>query len=148
MIGTFGAAAFELIATGVLQKKTIGLGDIRLVIACLSLFQFCSKIGLSSNAWVICSETAGVRLRQKLMALGTAVDVIAAFLVTFTYPYIANPQGANLGVKTGWIFCSIAICSFIFAVLMVPELKGRSLEETDELFEVSFMDMMSRARRN
>ena len=137
MIGTFAAASFEVIATGVLQKKTVSQGEIGLVIACLSLFQFFSKIGLSSNAWVICSETAGIRLRQKLMALGTAVDFVAAFLVTFTYPNIANPKGANLGVKTGWIFCSIAICSFIFAVLMVPELKGRSLEETDELFEVS-----------
>jgi hypothetical protein len=32
-------------------------------------------------------------------------------------------------------FGGIATLGLIFAVLFVPELKGRSLEETDELFE-------------
>ena len=75
-------------------------------------------------------------MRKKLMAWATAVDVLAAFLVTFATPYIQGTPGAALGAKVGYIFGGCAtICTF-FCAFFVPELKGRSLEEVDELFEV------------
>lgn len=39
-----------------------------------------------------------------------------------------------MGVKIGWIFGSVALFSFIWGIIFFPELKGRSLEEVDELF--------------
>lgn len=40
----------------------------------------------------------------------------------------------GMGVKIGWIFGSVALFSFIWGIIFFPELKGRSLEEVDELF--------------
>lgn len=37
--------------------------------------------------------------------------------------------------KVGFIFGALAICSFFFAYFCVPEMKGRSLEEINEMFD-------------
>jgi MFS transporter, SP family, sugar:H+ symporter len=67
---------------------------------------------------------------------GVVIDVFAAFLVTFFTSYLqAGPQ-VQLGARVGYIFMGLAIAAFFFFVLFTPELKGRSLEGVDELFEV------------
>ena len=70
-----------------------------------------------------------------VMSWATSWDVLAAFAVTYSVPYLLGTPGANLGAKVGWIFAAISFASFIFALLFVPELQNRSLEETNELFE-------------
>ena len=75
-------------------------------------------------------------MRKKLLGLGVVVDVFAAFLVTFFTPYLQDGPHVQLGAKVGYIFMSMAAISFFFFALCVPELKGRSLEEVDELYEV------------
>ena len=58
------------------------------------------------------------------------MDVAAAFLVTFVTPYLLPSMGSNIG----WIFGSVAAFSVIWAIFFFPELKGRTLEEVDDLF--------------
>lgn len=70
------------------------------------------------------------------MACGTAADVLSAFIVTFSIPYILGPPG-NFGAGLGWLLGGDAVLAVIFAIFFVPELKGRSLEEVDELFEAN-----------
>lgn len=40
-----------------------------------------------------------------------------------------------MGVNIGWIFGSVAGFSVVWSYFFFPELKARSLEEVDELFE-------------
>lgn len=68
------------------------------------------------------------------MALGCVVDVIAAFVVTFVTPYLIGKQYANLSSKVGFIFGGFTTLYMIWAIFCLPELKDRSLEEVDELF--------------
>lgn len=65
------------------------------------------------------------------MGLGIAVNVICAFTVAFSVPYLLDAIGANIG----WLFGGIAIVAAVYAFFFVPETKYRSLEEMDELFE-------------
>lgn len=69
------------------------------------------------------------------MAQACIVDVSAAFVVTFCVPYLIKPQYANLSSKVGFIFGGFTTLYFVWAVFCMPELKNRSLEEVDELFE-------------
>lgn len=71
------------------------------------------------------------------MALSTSFDVVSAFAITFTIPYLLGKPGANLAAKVGFVFMGICVAGFLFCFFFVPELSGRSLEEVDELFEVS-----------
>lgn len=58
-----------------------------------------------------------------------------SFLFSFFTPYLLNAPYADLGGKVGFIFGALAICSFFFAYFCVPEMKGRSLEEINEMFD-------------
>lgn len=69
------------------------------------------------------------------MALATSFDVLSAFLITFTIPYLLGKPGANLAAKVGFVFMGICIAGVLFFTFFVPELMGRSLEEVDELFD-------------
>ena len=50
--------------------------------------------------------------------------------------YVQNPPGVALGARVAYIFGGVAAVACIFCIVFLPELKGRSLEEVDELFEV------------
>lgn len=94
------------------------------------------------------------------MAFGTAINVVAAWVVVFTSPYLLSEPYAALGPRVGWIWGSFALAATIYTIFFVPELKvgiltastmlprmkentprltnakqNRSLEEIDELFE-------------
>jgi SP family sugar:H+ symporter-like MFS transporter len=107
------------------------------VIASVILLNGVCKLGVASQCWLIGSEIGGTQMRKRMIAWATIIDVLAAFLVTFCTPYLqAGPQ-IQLGAKVGYIFMTLAALAFVFFILFVPELKGRSLEEVDELYEVS-----------
>lgn len=58
-----------------------------------------------------------------------------SFLFSFFTPYLLNAPYADLQSKVGFIFGALAICSFFFAYFCVPEMKGRSLEDINEMFD-------------
>lgn len=58
-----------------------------------------------------------------------------SFLFSFFTPYLLNAPYADLQSKVGFIFGGLAICSFLFAYFCVPEMKGRSLEDINEMFD-------------
>ncbi|KAJ5113707.1 hypothetical protein N7456_002241 [Penicillium angulare] len=111
------------------------LAEKRTVIATFMLLGIFTKISASNNAYLIGAEIGGVKMRKKIMAFGTANDVLAAFLVTFVTPYLLANPGPNMGPKIGWIFAAAGYLSGFFGFFFTPELKGRSLEEVDEMFE-------------
>lgn len=57
------------------------------------------------------------------MAVGTACDVLSAFLVTFFTPYIQNGPQIQLGARTAFIWMSFSVVAFFFSFLVVPDLK-------------------------
>lgn len=63
------------------------------------------------------------RLINVVIMIGTTVDLIAAWLVSFTSPYIMNEPYGGIGGNIGYIFGGIAALGLVFAILIVPELK-------------------------
>ena len=53
----------------------------------------------------------------------------------FVLPYIFNPDKANLGGKTTFIFGSMSGACFVVLFIFFPETRGRSYEELDEMFQ-------------
>lgn len=49
-------------------------------------------------------------------------------------PYLINARYANLGGKVGYIYGTINFIMIVLTFFFIPELKGRSLEEVDQLF--------------
>jgi SP family sugar:H+ symporter-like MFS transporter len=120
------------------------------IVACFILLKAFSRISATNCAFLTGAEIGGLRFRKKIMALGTSSDVLAAFLVTFVTPYILPALGVNIGEYSGfyrisgwdpysrvsaWIFGGVAGFGSIWGFFFFPELKGRSLEEVDEVFD-------------
>lgn len=55
-------------------------------------------------------------------------------MFSFVMPYLFNPNEANLGAKTAFIFGGLSFLSLIYVWFYQPETSGRTYEELDEMF--------------
>ncbi|KAH8691468.1 major facilitator superfamily domain-containing protein [Talaromyces proteolyticus] len=96
------------------------------MIASFILFPAAYHGSLAPAAFTTAAEVGSASLREKTMAFGTALNVIIGFAVVFTIPYLLSPSYAGLGITT---------VGTIWVILCLPELKGRNLEEIDQMFD-------------
>ncbi|KAI8626599.1 MFS monosaccharide transporter-like protein [Xylariaceae sp. FL1651] len=90
---------------------------------------------ISTYAWLSGGELASQRLRSHTFGLATAIGFLGAWLTTFTAPYFINPLELNWGPKYGYIWTGSCAIAAIWIWVYLPEVKGRTLEEIDEMFE-------------
>ena len=105
------------------------------MVASLQMFNISNLVSWAPLNYITSGETPTGRLREKTITLASSISVIGTFLVSFTLPYLLNAPYADFGAKVGWIYGSICVGSFFFALFVIPELKNRSLEELDELYD-------------
>ncbi|KAK5118700.1 hypothetical protein LTR85_007906 [Meristemomyces frigidus] len=89
---------------------------------------------ISSYAWVSGGELPSQRLRSYTFGLAASVGFFGAWLATFTAPYFINPAAPNWGPKYGYTWVPSCLIAAVFVYFCLPEVKGRSLEEIDEMF--------------
>ncbi|ORY89803.1 general substrate transporter [Leucosporidium creatinivorum] len=85
--------------------------------------------------WIVSAEISSQMLREKSLALGAWSGYGVGLISNFVTPYIQNAEYGNLGAKISWMWAGFSLVSIIYVYVMVPELKGRTLEELDQLFE-------------
>jgi SP family sugar:H+ symporter-like MFS transporter len=56
-------------------------------------------------------------------------------VVTYFSPYIQDAGYGNLQGKIGFVWGSGSIIAILFVFFYIPELKGRTIEELDEMFD-------------
>ena len=93
---------------------------------------YCANFGYSWGpvAWIIVSEVFPLSMRAKGVSLGGSANWLNNFAVGIsTSPFIANTQfGAFI------FFGAITAVGVLYVWFLVPETKGKTLEEMDELF--------------
>lgn len=80
--------------------------------------------------WVYNSEIFPLRVRAKAMSIGTSANWMCNFIIGL----ITSPMLASIGYGTYVFFGVFCFISFFFVLFLLPETKGRSLEEMDEIF--------------
>lgn len=65
--------------------------------------------------------------------MATVLGFLVSLIITYVNPYVQGEPG-NLGARVGLIYASMSFLSMAFVYFVVPEMKGRSLEELDEMF--------------
>jgi sugar porter (SP) family MFS transporter len=101
--------------------------------ACVA-FAFCFilvfGVSYSPLGWALPSEVFTTSTRSKGVALSTCVNWLANFVVGVATPPLMETQGYRTYVFfTVWCFLA-----GVWALLLVPETKGKTLEEMDEKF--------------
>lgn len=104
------------------------------MVACFILFGPSYSMSWGPISYVILSEAAASRIKEKTNLLATTISVVTTFVTSFTLPYLLHYRYAGLGGKVGFIYGSICAIMAVLAYFFIPELKGRSLEEVDQLF--------------
>ncbi|KAI1333068.1 sugar transporter [Xylariaceae sp. FL0255] len=128
-----GAALFTMGALGVKQPRPYSFSSG--IIAMMLVFQLTYVATVGPLYYTMVSEIPASRLRDKTVRIGSIVNIVTIFVVSFTLPYLLNAPYADLGSKVGFIYGSICFVALAFGYFFLPELRGRSLEELDAMFE-------------
>ncbi|KAH7092340.1 general substrate transporter [Paraphoma chrysanthemicola] len=90
---------------------------------------------IAAYAWLSGGEIPSQRLRSYTFGVAAAVGFAGAWLATFTAPYFINPDALNWGPEYGWIWGPSCFITAVWVYFYLPEIKNRTLEEIDEMFE-------------
>jgi sugar porter (SP) family MFS transporter len=88
----------------------------------------CFAVGVGTGTWVMMSEICPARIRGQAMSVSTIFLWCGTLLVTLTFLSLVNAftaPGAFL------LYAAVSIAAFLFVWRLVPETKGRTLEEID-----------------
>lgn len=129
-----GVMTVLLFIIGFLAIPTHNTGAIWAMASLMDIWTFVYQMTVGPICFVIISEISATRLREKTIALSTAVQSAANIVTTVVMPYLFNTKEANLGGKTGFIFGGISFCCFLWCFFRLPESRGRTFEELDILF--------------
>ena len=110
-----------------------GLPILILVVTSIGIY----AMSLAPITWVVLSEIFPNQVRGMAMSLATLSLWIASFILTYTFPILNSMLGAY-GIF--WLFSSICLSGFLFIRVRLPETKGRSLEEIEQLLTNRFVE--------
>jgi SP family sugar porter-like MFS transporter len=88
-------------------------------------------IALGGIPWLMMSELFPTRLRAKAVSVTTTFLWLTIFSGAYLFPALTSASIRLVGSVGGafWLFTGICILAFLFGLLMMPETKGRTLEE-------------------
>lgn len=99
-----------------------------LAIIGLMLYVGSFAIGLGPVFWLIISEIYPLKIRGLAMSMATVVNWGTNLMVAITFLSLVQIIGKS---GTFWFYSIIGICALIFVYLIVPETKGKTLEEIE-----------------
>ncbi|GME22420.1 putative sugar transporter protein [Neofusicoccum parvum] len=105
------------------------------LVAGLMLFGVFFGLTWAPLSYITMAESPARRVAEKTSMLANSISITCAFVISFTVPYLVNADYAGLGARVGFLYGSTTVCVTVLCWLFVPEMKGRSLEELDALFE-------------
>ncbi|KAJ7558754.1 hypothetical protein O6H91_04G054300 [Diphasiastrum complanatum] len=111
-------------------EHSTGIAAILAILAICSFVSFFS-IGMGPVCWVLTSEIFPLKLRAQAMSLGIVVNRLASSTVAFTFLSISD---AITPAGTFFLFAGIAAVSVVFIYCIIPETKGKTLEEIVSFF--------------
>jgi sugar porter (SP) family MFS transporter len=126
LIGSFG-----LIITLSLVANAFYTNDFNGFLVPISLFVYIAFFAFSQGAviWVFISEIFPNEVRAKGQALGSFTHWLMATLIAFTFPYIVEKLGPG---NSFMIFTFMMVLQLVFVWKIMPETKGKSLEQIEE----------------
>ncbi len=94
----------------------------------LTLYVGSFAVGLGPVFWLLISEIYPVKIRGLAMSIATVANWGANLLVALTFLTMVQVLGRP---STFWLYGLVGIGAWIFAYALVPETKGRSLEDIE-----------------
>ncbi|KAK1569241.1 hypothetical protein Q3G72_034276 [Acer saccharum] len=117
-----------------LGQTLLGKGELGIALTILSVCGNVAffSVGLGPVCWVLTSEIFPLRLRAQAAALGAVGNRVCSGLVAMTFLSVSHKITVG---GTFFIFSFISAFAVLFVYKLVPETKGKSLEQIELLFK-------------
>ncbi|KIK69296.1 hypothetical protein GYMLUDRAFT_35369 [Collybiopsis luxurians FD-317 M1] len=140
--GAFGMFICQIIVGAVgdtvgFNKTHNGIADniaaVNAQVAFIAIYIFFFASTWGPAAWVCIGEIFPIPIRARGVALSTASNWLWNTIIAVITPYMVKPDEGNLRSNVFWVWGSLCGCCFIYAYLLVPETKGLTLEQVDQM---------------
>jgi sugar porter (SP) family MFS transporter len=129
MCASLTAVGFAFLSLG---KPGVGPGVAGAVtLVALVVFVISFAFSLGPVVWTVINEIFPGRVRGRAVAVATAVNWGSAFLVSEFFLTLVDAIGES---ATFWLFAFFCVVGGVWVYRQVPETKGRSLEQIQELW--------------
>jgi SP family xylose:H+ symportor-like MFS transporter len=143
-VDRFGRRPLQIIGALIMAVSMIALGSAfwlggKGMLALVSMLVYTAGFAVSWGpvTWVLLSEIFPNQIRGKAMALAVAAQWIANYLVSWSFPILDKSPYLVERFHHGfayWIYGVMSIAAALFMWRMVPETKGRTLEQMEALW--------------
>ena len=127
-LGSMGTFFYYQRQWGEAEATTI-IGWLPLV--SLMIFFVAYSSGYASVPFIIMGEMLPSRYRNILGPISSSVNVLSAFTSIRSFQTMQHNLGSD---GTFWLFMSSTILSLAFIYFLLPETKGKTLEEIEKIF--------------
>jgi SP family xylose:H+ symportor-like MFS transporter len=127
MIGSIGMAIGMFAIGGLAFFKVIGISTLVFIIIYTASFM----MSWGPICWVLISEIFPNKIRGRAIAIAVAAQWAANYFISSTYPAMMEFSGG----LTYSFYGLMSLLSFFFVWKMVPETKGKTLEEMEKLWK-------------
>lgn len=129
LVGTIGAF-ISLFVTGFLFAQ--GLTSGWLLVISVTVFLACFAFSIGPLKFVVASEIFPTRIRGKALGISIMVMWVADTIMGQLTPMLLKYAGTPV---TFWVFSFFCLIAFITVYKLLPETKGKSLEEIESFWE-------------
>ena len=119
---------------GSIKSQTTTTGNVLIAFSCIWVALYALTAG--PVGYVYLGETSTVLLRARSVSVAAAGTGMLNLIVNYCTPLMLAPTGANWGVEgTSFFYAGTGFIGLVLVYFFVPETKGRSYAELDELFD-------------
>lgn len=132
--GALGMAFFMLVLGLCFYFNRLGIAAMIAMLGYVACFAF----SWGPVVWVLLSELFPNKVRGRAMAFAVAAMWIANLIVSWTFPMMNNSTALTDIFHHGfayWIYAAMGLAAALFMWKMVPETKGKSLEEIEHVWK-------------
>jgi len=134
IIGALGMAVSMISLGFVFYFKMMGIGALIFMLTYVASF----AMSWGPVTWVLLSEIFPNRIRGRAMAVAVAAQWISNYLVSWTFPMMDKSSSLTNTFHHGfayWIYGIMGILAALFVWKIVPETKGKTLEEMEKIWK-------------
>ncbi|KAK1920272.1 hypothetical protein P3342_002568 [Pyrenophora teres f. teres] len=105
------------------------------IAALLLAFTLAYDATLGPICYALVSEMPSTRLRSKTIVLARNCYNVGGIVTNVITPRMLNPTAWGWGAKAGFFWAGTSVLGLVWSLCRLPEPKGRTFGELDELFE-------------
>lgn len=134
LVGTTGMGCCIILFGFLTYAQYSGVGALIALIGYIAFF----SISQGPIVWVYLSELFPNKVRGAVMAIAVFAQWMANYIVSQTFPMMADESGDLYQVYNGafpfWLYGLFCVFAVIFILKLMPETKGKSLEEIEGIW--------------